>query len=233
MHASCVVAWACSLTEKVFDSEYWPNARAMIRLGDKYQAHQILALGDGRLSSRLPADIDAWDALYNDRDRSPAFNSAEAVSMANLARFRGNPDFHARALYLCAQLSTEDLLEGYSSADGRQEYLCQEDLGIAIDAREDLQDNKVLMFKYSPSSEPRTPHVSCHFDAAALREERYLDDDDWIIHHNPLRDPSWAQERCGDYNLCYGCSEIHINLWKTKRQSILERLTRTMERNGG
>ena len=192
----------------------------MIRLGDKYQAQDVLSLGEKRLAALLPTDIDEWNRLY-DHFEGTAELKKDAIAMVNIGRLRRNRHVYLTALYLCAQLKTESLLAGCRGADGHVEHLCPSDLVSCLDSRENLRCidfnvKLVLMFHdVRPSC--------CKLDLQALRNTLF-DTMNLPTSHDPLTDQGWAKDQCQALGLCVACMHHYDTSFKQVRQAILSDL---------
>lgn len=203
------------------DKKLWPVTRAMLRLGDKYQAEDVVSRGKQRLLARLPEQIEDWDAIYHASARRAPVSEDHVVAMANVARLLKLPGIHTRALYRCAQLKTKTLLDGCPGADGTQEYLSKEDLASCLDARQTLFKYHVDIAMNNAFDDVHQPdcYKGCNFQH--FRNTLY---ENVPTSCDPLSSGDWAKEHCEANGGCRSCQEFYDTLYQVERRWILSRL---------
>lgn len=192
----------------------------MIRLGDKYQAEEVLRNGVLRLFRVLPDNVDKWNERYAQGENPPS--APEAIAFTNAARLIKNKILHIRALYLCAQLDRTTLLAGYADADETKEFLCMQDIISSLAARPSLQKATSLDVRFGkyisfglcctlqlhtiPVGELRTYEIPGGLDSC-----------------DPLSDEGeiFVVTQCTEQSFCGKCTSAYRRQCKARRQGIL------------
>ncbi|KAH8099867.1 hypothetical protein BXZ70DRAFT_1008842 [Cristinia sonorae] len=227
-----------SIAEEIWSPQYWPVTRAMIRLGDKYDAEAVLARGEARLMARLPHKIEDWNALYEHFGR-PSFQTGkyveDVIGMVNIGRLRRNKGVIARALYLCAQLKTRLLLDGCRGADGSREYLHNDDLACCIDARPGLRARNHWL-KTTCVFPQRQSSFQCDrccdkYDAVEHRESMHTLEAGPKT-SDPLAHAGFIRIQCEEYDFCADCTREFMKKDRKLRQDFLDDLWNDMFPDG-
>ncbi|KAH9932285.1 uncharacterized protein B0H18DRAFT_987417 [Fomitopsis serialis] len=125
---------------------------SLIRLGHKYRMQHILDNALGRLKGRFSDKLETWfDAWKGTHDSEPSISRpsmtsrpTDAIAAVNLARLTGATSVLPSALYECANLPTQTLLQGIQrdGDDTTTDRLSSEDVERCLDAR------KYLVYDY-------------------------------------------------------------------------------------
>ncbi|KAF9812296.1 hypothetical protein IEO21_06270 [Rhodonia placenta] len=114
---------------------------ALIRLGHKYQMTALRDAALARLQTCFTTSFAVWAELTRyepHRSASMSFRRRDAIAVVNLARLTGTASVLPGALYLCCQLSAQELVSGLHGPDGVCERLAPDDLARCIDGRSAL-----------------------------------------------------------------------------------------------
>ncbi|GJE90370.1 hypothetical protein PsYK624_065010 [Phanerochaete sordida] len=120
----------------------WPAVRALLLLGEKYDAEDLREEAMLCLRRHYPKDVEEWDKL---RKNGGSFilgkEDVLAIEIANLARLERLPEFHLPALYDCCRLPEETLTLGALREDGAGERvrLDDDDVAACLEARKGLR----------------------------------------------------------------------------------------------
>lgn len=130
---------------------------ALIRLGHKYQMTALRDAALARLQTCFTTSFAVWAELTRyepHRSASMSFRRRDAIAVVNLARLTGTASVLPGALYLCCQLSAQELVSGVHGPDGVCERLAPDDLARCIDGRSALLSHTahVVARILSPSS---------------------------------------------------------------------------------
>lgn len=148
----CVKAFHCRLPFTSLSTTLvryvMPNQRmefsvvaALIRLGHKYQMTALRDAALARLQTCFTTSFAVWAELTRyepHRSASMSFRRRDAIAVVNLARLTGTASVLPGALYLCCQLSAQELVSGLHGPDGVCERLAPDDLARCIDGRSAL-----------------------------------------------------------------------------------------------
>jgi len=199
----------------------WSLTRSIIDISNKYQIDDLRDEAAERLRERFPDQIEDWDKLY-DTDADMLGKLSDVISMANAARLLELHDVHARALYDCAQLTTDKLLLGVENEDGVREVLCTDDLKVCIDARKTLAREHVKLF-FARSSEQALTHTNnTKCIAARKRLSEICQQHAKELDHDPLA-PDDEFDRILD-KMCKACAKHHRRKDDKARQHLLTKL---------
>lgn len=119
----------------------WPAVKALLLLGEKYDAEDLREEATLCLRRHYPRDIEQWDKL---RKEHGSFiigkEDVLPIEIANLARLLRLPEFHLPALYDCCRLPTETITHGALREGGERVRLDEDDVAACLAARTGLRD---------------------------------------------------------------------------------------------
>ena len=121
----------------------WPAVKALLLLGEKYDAEDLREEAMLCLERHYPKVIEQWDKL---RAEHGSFILGKPdvlpIEIANLARLERLPQFHLPALYECCNLPTETLTEGARVDEDSEERvrLDDDDIKACLQARKALKE---------------------------------------------------------------------------------------------
>lgn len=93
----------------------WPQVKASLELGAKYEIDDILAEGMSHVNAWFPKDISQWDESLHANDPPPSDEYRtwfEWSDIANTCRKLNLNELHLRVLYLCCGIPTSFLING-------------------------------------------------------------------------------------------------------------------------
>ncbi|TBU21182.1 hypothetical protein BD311DRAFT_679122 [Dichomitus squalens] len=105
---------------------------ASIRLGQKYQITPLYEQSIRLLKGHYTDDLSVW--LTRKPKTLPGFQAVNVIGVVNLARLTGELSILPTALYKCTRLDSR-VVRGFQHADGSQENLTLDDLGLVFDAK--------------------------------------------------------------------------------------------------
>ncbi|EJF60247.1 hypothetical protein DICSQDRAFT_181403 [Dichomitus squalens LYAD-421 SS1] len=108
---------------------------ASIRLGQKYQITPLYEQSIRLLKNYYTDDLSVW---LRANKRPPGFSAVNVIGVVNLARLTGELSILPAALYRCTLLDSR-IVRGYKRADGSQENLTLDDLGLVFDAKTEIR----------------------------------------------------------------------------------------------
>ncbi|EKM50234.1 uncharacterized protein PHACADRAFT_264852 [Phanerochaete carnosa HHB-10118-sp] len=121
----------------------WPAVKALLLLGEKYDAEDLLEEAMLCLRRHYPKDIEEWDKLRKDYGSFIiGENDVLPIEIANLSRLLHLPEFHLSALYDCCRLPTGTLAHSAlrGEASEQRARLDEDDVAACLAARKGLTD---------------------------------------------------------------------------------------------
>ncbi|KIP02843.1 hypothetical protein PHLGIDRAFT_20388 [Phlebiopsis gigantea 11061_1 CR5-6] len=119
----------------------WAALKALLILGNKYDADELYKEALRCLSLQFPKDIKAWDALYQNSWFILGKEDVLAIEIANTCRLLQLAEFHVLALYLCCVLPKGTLEEGAYLQRGKDAkvQLNPEDVAVCLAVKSTLR----------------------------------------------------------------------------------------------
>lgn len=201
---------------------------ATLRLGHKYQIHNLVKHGVEYLQKWFTSDLDTWEEelLYHEAP----FERIYAIGVVNLARLLAEPSLLPTALLACCTLGA-DVVKGFTREDGTHESLSLDDLGRCFAARMRLAEHGMILAAttFSPPVSDDCPRPQKCREAlqtvlAKLKEpqiaENILDAD---IFSSEVRSLGW-----GIVGLCAGCLGMIRGRGVEQRQALWKLLPKIM-----
>lgn len=125
---------------------HFADLAAAARLAHKYSISFVLEETAIRLRSLFPKDFDVWEKKEEQRSSGTLLRSHDAIEAVNLFRAVSEwVDMLPSALYLCAQLSPHDILNGHKRADGTVERLAENDIALCWTLRKAFAKESALI----------------------------------------------------------------------------------------
>lgn len=87
----------------------WPQVKALLELGTKYEVDDLLSEGMSLIQSWFPGNISKWDESPRVRDVDNYF---EWIDMANTCRKLDLRPLHVKVLYFCCNMPNDYLING-------------------------------------------------------------------------------------------------------------------------
>lgn len=213
------------------DYPSWRTARAMFRIGDKYEMEDYKAAALKNILKAFPENLETWDKVQKTRHPDcMKIRSEEYISVANFAQDHIDIPMHVRwqALYQCCQLSDYRLMDGAPMPDGAQETLSAENLTMCLRGRrtlmwKDLEQTIDIGFT-APSESPDCTEA-CKAGQAVARLT-IGDNIGWKNYDcNCLNDFRIIISRiCRRSGICDACVERRVKEFHESRTKVLNEL---------
>ncbi|KAI0706604.1 hypothetical protein C8Q76DRAFT_801008 [Earliella scabrosa] len=227
---------------KFMNIDAWPvtvsfdTLSALVRLGHKYEFEEIVEEAMKWLEVYYTTNFDVWKK-YIRGVRDPPFlisagPSAHDIDAVNLARLTGNHSILPVALYRCAQLTVDDLLDGMTGRGGRVVALSADDARQCLRAKESLMEasgHVAVAASYITHLPDCSTPGECLEIIQDLHRSLFPLSGDFEITTDPLRNTLWRdwssrmlhrrfRDLCGE---CKSSIEIPV---KVAQQSIWREL---------
>lgn len=213
----------------------WPVVKALLLLGNKYDAEALREEAHACLQRQYPKDIRDWDKRRAHGSYIDCKDDVLAISVANLARKLRIPELHLPALYHCSTLPPDTITHGALREDSNERVqLDADDVAACLGARAALQAalraNVEDLFEVTPCDlydefYCDTPH-RC---VPATQNVQY--------HHEPAQTDAIVAEAGPDVladlrarigstfgDACERCVEFYRSRYADSRQEVRDRL---------
>ncbi|KZT11166.1 uncharacterized protein LAESUDRAFT_642561 [Laetiporus sulphureus 93-53] len=198
---------------------------ACVHLGNKYQMDDVFEGSLDRLKSCFPTSFDDWEQLeVGDtyiRSSVMEVQVTDAIRVVNLARTCECTELLPVALYICATLSSRDLVLGVNSAN-----LHPNDLARCVSAR-----NNILQSLPFTSISQIMPHPLCFRESCRDKLDEFPE---WLYRNRYLIDyyflgfPKIPLAMLVD-SLCRACADVVRTKFTAMRRSLWARLPEFMD----
>ncbi|KAH9829562.1 uncharacterized protein C8Q71DRAFT_727995 [Rhodofomes roseus] len=140
VHVTDTAAELRSLLSVLLPTQFLPEHRFSTfedlanctRLAHKYGMKQLLEDSLKGLEYYFPSTLASWDR------RNKLAIDTQAIVGVNVARLTNTLSLLPAALYLCCQLTAEELIEGHPHSDNTEDTLSPEDLRLCLNKRAEL-----------------------------------------------------------------------------------------------
>ena len=230
------------ISPRFMNIDAWPvtvsfdTLSALVRLGHKYEFEEIVEEAMKWLEVYYTTNFEVWKK-YIRGIRDPPFlvsagPSADDIDAVNLARLTGHHSILPIALYRCAQLTVDDLLDGMTCRGGRVVALSADDARRCLRAKESLMEASgrvAVAASYITHLPDCSTPEECLEIIQDLHRSLFPLSGDFEITTDPLRNTLWRdwssrmlhrrfRDLCGE---CKSSIEIPV---KVAQQSIWREL---------